>query len=208
MQTYSEDEQLETLKKWWDEYGKPLIVGAVLAVSVYGGWTVWQDSVQKEQASASDAYQAILDNVEKASDDSLVEQTRAVMDEYPDTVYAHMSALMQAKLQLDAGDLAAAQRTLQWSLDQNPPAGIQEIVQLRQARVLYGQSNYEAALALAGASVAPSFQASYKELEGDIFLAHGEVDKARSAYQSASLAAEKQGQNRPLLKMKLDDLAV
>ena len=51
-----------------------------------------------------------------------------------------------------------------------------------------------------------AFAATASELKGDVYLAQGNADKARTEYQAA---ADKGGlEGNALLKMKLDDLAV
>ena len=37
-----EDEQIENLKRFWQDYGTPILVGITIAVTVFAGWRYWQ----------------------------------------------------------------------------------------------------------------------------------------------------------------------
>ena len=47
---------------------------------------------------------------------------------------------------------------------------------------------------------------AYKELEGDLYRALGQIDNARTAYRSAMAALTPQARNREELQMKLEDV--
>ena len=75
----------------------------------------------------------------------------------------------------------------------------------RIARVNMELKQYDAALkALEGVSN-PGYKARVAELKGDIYLAQGNVDKARVEYQTAADVEGAESNN--ILKMKIDDLA-
>ena len=38
----TEDEQIAQLKDWWQRNGKPLVLGAVIALVLVFGWQFWQ----------------------------------------------------------------------------------------------------------------------------------------------------------------------
>ena len=48
----------------------------------------------------------------------------------------------------------------------------------------------------------------FEEVRGDLLLMKGDKDKAREAYKTALGALDEKAQNRGLLEVKLNDLAV
>jgi predicted negative regulator of RcsB-dependent stress response len=48
----TEEEQIEALKRWWEENGKQTLLGIALIVGGYFGWQAWTDH-GVEQASAA-----------------------------------------------------------------------------------------------------------------------------------------------------------
>ena len=49
-----DDEQVEALKRWWDENGRSTIVAVILAVGGTLGWQQYQDWDAQQPAAAAD----------------------------------------------------------------------------------------------------------------------------------------------------------
>ena len=69
----TEDEQVEVLKRWWNENGKSAIFGIVLGLGAIFGWREWQGHVSIQAETASQLYQEALtaagqNNVQQARD--------------------------------------------------------------------------------------------------------------------------------------------
>ena len=64
----SEEEQIESFKRWWAENGLQIVVSVVLVVGGYFGWQGWQDSQQAQAQQASDLYIEMIDIVASQSD--------------------------------------------------------------------------------------------------------------------------------------------
>ena len=116
-----------------------------------------------------------------------------------------LAAFVAAKEAIDKDDLKLAAEKLTWAADNVANAELKATALLRLARVQASQSQYEQALATLAKPMPEAFKAQLAEIQGDIYLAQGDKDKARSAYQSALEAAE--GNSNPMLQIKLDDLA-
>lgn len=214
----AEEETLEALKSWWDENGKQLIAAVVIVAAGFCGWNFWESQQQASQDAASDIYEEILElkllepgeqlSAESAASIlALSEQLRA---EHADSAYASFGALFAAQQQVSAGDLAGAEASLQWILDNQsaglfgePEAGLLLTANLRLGRVILARGDAERALALVNTVDPQSFEAGYSELRGDIYYALGREADARDAY----LAAQQAGSLSDALRMKLDNLA-
>lgn len=208
----TEEEQIELLKKWWNENGKATLGGVVIALAGYTGITSWNNHQQSTMAAAADIYQQMMTASEApgstARVDELAEQLRK---EHRATVYGTFAALRLAKDAVAANDLPRAADMLAWAQGQKPDSSLQPLISLRLAQVQYAQGEYDKALAtlLTQTSASPAWQAAIAELRGDVQLAQGKPDDARISYESALKAMETSGvQDRQKdIEMKKADLA-
>lgn len=199
----TEEQQVEALKRWWKENGKLVITGLVLGVSLVVGVRYYNQYSQERAESASLLFDQLISNQTDSKQDIKAIDDR-ILAEYASTAYATLSALVVAKKMVTDGDLAGAQQKLQWVLDNTSNVELQHIARLRLMRVLNSMNEYDQALALANVDYPSSFAALYEELKGDAYLAKGETNQARIAFDKAILNAGVQA-NR-WLKLKRDDL--
>lgn len=211
----TEEEQLETLKRWWQENGKSMVTGVVLVVVGYFGWEAWQTQQREQSESSASVYEQLLGVLSAEPGQSLTEEQRAnaahfaqqLQDGDAGSLYAKNAALLVAKVSVENGDLERAATQLRWVLDNRPPAGISWVAKVRLSRVLLAREQLDEALALVQGEIEPSFEAIYAEARGDVLTAMERVADARGAYQ---LALDKllpsQSNRRTILQMKIDDL--
>lgn len=213
----TEEEQLEALKRWWNENGKSTIAAVVLAVGGYFGWESWQTSQQQQAEAASALYQDLLEAAIVEPGQSLDDATEAtanhlaatLKDSHSSSLYAAQAALILAKLSVDDGRLDEAAVELEWVLDQKPALELRLLAQLRLARVAIAQQDYDKALSLLAATDGvelASYSSSYAEVRGDAYLLQGQTDQARNEYQSALAQLEAGSSRRQILEMKLNDI--
>jgi predicted negative regulator of RcsB-dependent stress response len=213
----TEEEQLEALKRWWNENGKSTIAAVVLAVGGYFGWESWQTSQQQQAEAASALYQDLLEAAIVEPGQSLDDATEAtanhlaatLKDSHSSSLYAAQAALILAKLSVDDGRLGEAAVELEWVLGQNPDLELRLLAQLRLARVAIAQQDYDKALSLLTAAEGvelASYSSNYAEVRGDVYLLQGLKDQARNEYQSALAQLEAGSSRRQILEMKLNDI--
>lgn len=208
----TEEEQIEALKRWWEENGKQTILGIALIVGGYFGWQAWTDHSADQASAASLVYQEMLENMEglnsgqaltepeQLSVNLLADQLKA---EHTDTQYAFYAALAKAKLAVDAGDLDAAASELQWAMD-NADDTNESIARLRLARVESARGNLDSALKLVQGVDAGDMKSAYEDAKGDFYLAQGNSAAAFTAYQSALAAASPDNSTaRSLIQLKI-----
>ncbi len=201
MESYrTEEEQVEALKRWWDENGRSTIVGIVLALGAAFGWQAWQHQRAVQSETASDIYQRLLESAagmraddEDLSVDRLGEKLKSDFD---GTVYAQFAALQMARFAVEAGNLDEAEKQLRWTLDAaDSGSDIALVTQQRLARVLAAKGQPDEALDLLKVSGSNPYQASYAMARGDILLSEGRDSDALAAYQLArQLEIENPGQ--------------
>lgn len=195
------------------------IIGAILlALAGYFGWTYFQNSGMKEDTVAADKYAAI----EKTNDElmgqpegnaDVSKKLNADIDklvaEHGNTVYAWQALMIKSRNAVDANDMKTATEALKKALeiDLKDP-GLHSITQLRYATVLLADGNVDEALTQASKDVPVAFEASQQELLGDIYSAKKDQEKALRAYQNAWSLLSKRHEERPFLRLKLENLGI
>jgi len=209
----TEQEQVEALRRWWNENGRSIVAAVVIALAAGFGWQAWQGNEARQQEQASDMYQALLRAIgsQEASPGSqeAVELAEQLKSEFSSTTYAQFAALHLAAMAVSAGKLPDAEQQLRWVLGKAENSGDTALVaQLRLARVVAATGDAEQALTILGKAEPGPYGASYAAVRGDILLAAGRRDEARDAYtQAVTLAGGgAEGLNLPVLQQKLQSL--
>lgn len=214
----AEEENIEALKRWWDENGKFLLAGLLLLAAGFAGWTFYGQSQQSAAAEASELYQEIFslsaaspdEPIPPTAADAVFARTERLQSEHGDTKYARYAALFAAQHAVTRDDLPAAAAYLRWVLEQEQgglfgggDGGLQLTAQLRLGRVLLAQGELQQALSLVNSVAPETFEPGFAELRGDIYQAMGRPVDAREAY----VAARQAGSDSELLLMKIENLA-
>lgn len=210
----TEEEQIETLKRWWAENGKGIVTGVVLALAGYFGFQWWQGAERAKAEAASDLYQSFIEAVsanEGQPDERQLTTARSLAEQlktdFAGRIYAGQASLHLAALAAGDNDLEAAAGELQWVLDNTDQESLKLVAKRRLAAVLAARGKPDEGLALVTGDVPPSFAALYAETRGDILLQKGDKAGAREAYQQAltSLLPEQAGGTQ-LLQLKISGL--
>ena len=214
MAELSEEEQIEALKRWWAENGRSTVIAVVAALAIVFGYQGWQNYERDRGQAASALYQNMLDALEvqspidKPSDDKVKTArflAQQLKNDYSSTTYATFAAFYMARLAVDEKDLKSAEQELQWALDHGIDDSLKPLAQIRMARVRLGLGKPEDALRALEGVEPGALRPTYEEVKGDIYFSMGDKEKAREAYQRA-VNGLAEGENRPVLQMKLDDL--
>ncbi|SMN11292.1 Mlr7403 protein [uncultured Candidatus Thioglobus sp.] len=200
-----DEEQIATLKNWWDKNKVSLICGLGIGLTALFGWRGWQDYATTQARDASKLYEKLVvatkqDNTEV---DMLLEQ---LMKGYKSTPYAIFSALLMAKKAVEKNDLENAKQHLEWALENAEHSELQHLIRLRLARLFLETDNNDEALSLLEAGLTPeSFAPSYLELQGDILVQKGDLQAAKNLYNEALENQTPYG-NSSILQKKIDDI--
>jgi predicted negative regulator of RcsB-dependent stress response len=208
----TEEEQVEALRRWWNENGRSTIAIIVLALAGGFGWQAWQAHDIGQQEQASELYQALLravDTPESPQGAQGVELAEQLKSEFSGSHYAQFAALQLAAMAVGDGNLAEAEAQLRWVLGKAPVGSdTAQIAQLRLARVLAASGDADQALDILTKADPGPYGASYAVAQGDILLAAARRDEARDAYNQAMIlvASGGQGVNLSVLQQKLQSL--
>ncbi|WP_105101637.1 YfgM family protein [Microbulbifer pacificus] len=210
----TEEEQIESLKRWWKENGTGIVTGVILALVAYFGWQWWQGKQRADAEVASNLYQGFVeavsanegqpDNKQLTTAQSLA---RELKDNFSSRIYASQAALQLAALAVEKNDLEEASKQLQWALDNTSDDALKFIAKRRLAAVKGARGETNEALKLLEGDVPAAFAALFAETRGDILVQQGDKDAARAAYQQAraQLLPEQAAGSR-LLDLKIQSL--
>lgn len=202
----SEQEQIESIKRWWHANGKSVVLGIIIGVAVLigGRWWVGQQNTQAEQAA--DQYQQVLADMQRGETAAAIDRGARLLEEQKTSPYAALTALVLAKIKINEQDRDGARHFLQWTVDNAADASMKDVARLRLARVLLADGDGAAALSLAQAVDATAFALPLQELKGDALVNLERLDEARGAYRAALEAAQQGSVESDRLQMKLTAL--
>jgi predicted negative regulator of RcsB-dependent stress response len=202
-----EQEQVDELKAWWNQYGTAILVLVLVAALGVAGWGLWRKYEADQAAQASVLYETLAKEMQSGDAKAVRDAAGTLVESYPRTLYASMGALLAARFYFDRNDLKNATAQLQWVIERSPSDDFRELARLRLGAVLLDEKRYDEALKLADTPHAPAYDAQYAALRGDILAAKNQAAEARAAYK---LALEKAGMEsaafRESVRMRLEAL--
>ena len=201
-----EQEQLETIKSWWGQYGNyivAVVMTVALGVAGYQGWRYYNF----QQSTGAATLYGQLEQAARSGDAKRVRDIAAqVVDRYGSTVYGGLAALASAKAAFTANDLAAAEQQLRWAAEHAREAEQRDIARLRLAGVLLDAKKTDEALKVLENKPVDTYVALYADMRGDILAAQGKPAEAAAAYRSALEKSDAASPYRQLVEIKLDAL--
>jgi predicted negative regulator of RcsB-dependent stress response len=208
VEVYDSHEQSERVKGWLRENGSAIIMGLVLAFGGLFGfkqWQLWEDN-KSQQASAE--YETLIELLAEERLDAAVDNFEVLRTEYPDSAYSTLAALYMARARVNADQVDLAISLLEKALPAAEPAPLKVIIRERLARLYLDQGDTDAALAMINsAASATGFESRFEELRGDVYRVRGDDALALESYERALELSESGIGYRPLLEMKITELA-
>lgn len=202
----TEEQQVEAIKKWWKENMWSLIGGVAIGIAALVGGRAWVDGQHAYAEAASTEYLNMQEKMISGNNDAAITHGAQLLGQYSDTPYAALAAMAMAKIKTDTGDLVAASSHLRWALDNTSQDTVKHEARLRLSRILLAEKNMTEALALLNVPDAGIYTPAYEQLKGDIYVADGKTESARTAYTRALKQSSASAPDRNSLQMKLDDL--
>jgi predicted negative regulator of RcsB-dependent stress response len=202
-----EQEQLASVKGWWNDNGTKLLAVIAVAAAVgagWQGWRIWQAN-QAQQAGAQ--YEVLVKAAQEGDAKALRDAGGTLVESFPRTLYASMGALVAARFHVEKADLKNAKAQLQWVVERSPSDELRDLARLRLAAVLLDEKAHDEALALLEAKHAAPLAGQYAALKGDVLVAKNKPAEAKVAYRAAIEKADaKSGAFRNSVQLRLDAL--
>ena len=202
----TEEEQVEAIKKWWNENGKSIIVGIVVGITAIFGWRGYEARTATEAKAASILYEQLILASRKGDKENMREISDDIIRDFGSSTYAIFSKLMLAKLESESSNFESAEAHLKSILNDSTRDEFKHIARLRLVRVLMANNKLEDAIKLITSVNTGQFFTHYEELRGDILVKQGNKKEAAQAYQNALSNTLNSEESESMLQMKLDDL--
>jgi predicted negative regulator of RcsB-dependent stress response len=201
-----EQEQLDSLKHFWKQYGNLITWTLILALGGYAAFNGWNWYQRDRSAKAGVLYDE-LDRAAQAGDaDKAGRVFNDMKERYGSTVFTAQAGLLAARTQIGKNQPDAALAALEWVALNASESEYRLIARLRQAGVLLEQNKPEEALKLLPVDAPKPFAALVADRRGDVLLVQGKTDEARAAFQSAYDAMDDTLDYRRLVEAKLSSL--
>jgi predicted negative regulator of RcsB-dependent stress response len=203
-----EQEQLDQIKHFWAQYGN-LITWVLIAVfgsmAAWNGWNYWQRS---QAAKASALYEEI-ERAALASDADKIQRAYLEMtDRFAGTTFAAQGALLAGKTLYESGKVDGARAALIWVSEKASDTSLQAIARLRLAALDVESMVFYLGFKTLETPMPKSFEPLAADRRGDVFLAQGKTEEAKTQYQAAWRALGAQTEYRQLVEVKLASLGV
>jgi len=206
----SEEEQVESIKKWWAENSKSLMLGVGAGLLALFSWQTWDENKRTHTLEASDVYQELTKVIQEDKFDAAIVLANQIDKTYSDTPYAALAGLQKAKAQLKTADRKSAVESLEKVASNATNNSLQHIARIRSFRIRIADGEMKSVIADIDAVINEEgginpgeFVGQYEALKGDAYRLLGDIEKSRNSYIVALRSATLESR---LLQLKLDDL--
>lgn len=201
-----EQEQIDSLKLFWERWGKLVSAIILLSLTSYLGYQGWQYYQRGQMEKAAVLYVQLEQKVQAGDLAKVKSAVSLLQDAHGKSAYAANAALIGAKMAFDNGDLPYARAQLKWVIAGFTDESLLATARLRLATVLLDEKQYDQALAELAQARPASFDTLFLDLKGDVLVARGDKGGARESYKAALAKASPDASLRDFIQTKLDSL--
>ena len=203
-----EQEQLDQLKHFWSTWGtliSSILVVIFGSVAIWNGYQFWQNREALQAAALLNA----VDGAGQIGDKTRLEQAFVdIRSKYASTIQAGQAGLMVAKVEVEKGNLDAAQSALEWVAGHASDDGYKAIAQLRLASILMEKKFYDEALQHLSGKFPVEFDSIVADRKGDLLTLQNKKQEAIAEYSRSYASLSDGTEYRRLLEVKLNALGV
>ncbi|RUR12820.1 tetratricopeptide repeat protein [Legionella sp. km772] len=203
----TEEEQLETIKKWWKKYGNLITIFLSVVLLCVAGYRYMNWHQDKVKQQASNAYENMMVAFSNHDIKSVRSYANELTKDYDNTVYADIAHLTLAKVYVEKSKLDEAKKELQQVVSNGHMPPLRQIAKIRIARILAATKDYTNALNELSSIDDNTYLPVVNELKGDIYGATGQYQNAINSYRLAITAVKSNGLGNLFLEMKTNELA-
>ena len=201
----TEEEQVEKMQKFWEDYKRSIIAVIVILLGAYGAFNFYTNQSIKNLEIASQLYQEIL--IEKITAiESITEKVTLLKKTSSNTPYASRSAIYLSKLYSQDNKKESAIKELIWARDNATEESIQSLADYLLANLYFVAGDLDEALIAVKKINTIGFQVLAKDMMGDIYLQQGDSEKAKKSYLNSLELYKGQGDVRKVLQNKIDSI--
>lgn len=198
-----EQEQLDQLKAFWNQYGNLITWVLILALGGFAGWNGWKWYQRDQGVKAAALFDALERSAQGKELDKIASRFADLRDKYGRTAQAAQGALLTARVQADGGQAEAARATLAWAAESAGDEALRAVARLRLAGLLLDAKQYDEALKQLDAATVPGLTPLVADRRGDVLAAQGKPAEARAAWEQAYRELAERLEYRRLVEAKL-----
>ena len=208
MAAHLDDQQeLENFKYFWHSKGRWLFAVLLLASLVYLGWVLYQGHIETKNEEAATALAGLVEKAKTSQDKQALQADLSILQQnYPESISSAQATMMVAADLFDQGQYEAAEKQLNWVLQNQQIPFVRALAIQRLATVQLQQKKYDAALATLKMPVDAAFEALILETQGDVLYAQGKNKEALAVYEQALAKTVQDAPGLQLLQLKADEL--
>lgn len=203
----TEEQQVEMLKEWWKKNGNFAISVFLAAIVLSLGLHFWFKHREAKLERGSAHYEVMLSALVNGDDATTLKEANLLKEDYSHTPYAALAALIFARNDVYQQKYNDAESELTWVMSHGNTSSLRQIARLRLARIEIQTNKPQDALTTLGKINDSGYLPLIDEVRGDTYLALNQTDNARKSYKDAVDLLPNYAIARPLLVMKLNDLA-
>ena len=208
MAAHLDDQQeLENFKYFWHRKGRWLFAVLLLASLVYLGWVLYQGHIETKNEEAATALAGLVEKAKASQDKQALQADLSILQQnYPESISSAQATMMVAADRFDQGQYEAAEKQLNWVLQNQQIPFVRALAIQRLATVQLQQKKYDAALTTLKMPVDAAFEALILETQGDVLYAQGKNKEALAVYEQALAKTVQDAPGLQLLQLKADEL--
>ncbi|AUH73122.1 YfgM family protein [Legionella sainthelensi] len=203
----TEEEQLESIKKWWKQYGN--LITIVLSLILFGvagyRYLHWHQDKLTQQASI--AYEHMMVALSNHNIKAVRSYANELIHEHSGSVYADVAHMTLAKIYVSKNKLNKATEELQSVASNSQMLALKQIAKIRIARIYAAEKSYTNALKELSSIDDNTYLPVINELKGDIYGAIGQYQEAMNSYKLALDEVKTNGMGNLFLEMKTNEIA-
>ncbi len=208
MATYDleQQEQLDQVKRLWNQYGNLVTWTLVLGMLAYAGWAWYLHQQSETAVQAAALYEELDKSALQGETKKVATVFGDLKSKFPNATYTAQAALLVAQVMSDQGKDDEARAALTWMVANTKNEELQSVGRLRLAGLLLDAKQFAPAMAQLDQGVAEGFAPLANDRRGDILVAQGKKADAIKAYQQAYQAFGKDLEYRRFVEGKLTNL--
>lgn len=203
----TEEEQLESIKKWWQKYSQVITIALSVALLCFAAYRYWNWHLEKVNRHASSLYEQMMVAFSNQDHPGVKSYANQLVKEYDRTIYSDAAHLTLAKILVSENQYTKAQSHLEAVVQQSKMPALRQVATIRSVRLLVLEKAYGPALSQLNVVSDSAYLPVVHELKGDIYALTGEYPKAVASYREAMSEARTQGIGTVFLEMKTNELA-
>ena len=204
----TEEEQIESIKKWWKKYGNLITVLFSIVLFSIAGYRYLHWHQEKITQQASIAYEHMMVALSNHNIKAVKSYANELTHQYNHSVYADVAHMTLAKIYISKNKLDKATEELQAVAKESNMLALKQIARIRIARIFTVEKSYTDALKELSSVDDTTYLPVINELKGDIYGATGQYQEAMNSYKLALDEVKTNGMGDLFLEMKANEVAI